>query len=386
MSTSTTWFLVVAIAAFGCGSRGGAEREGHGEHEGHDEREGGGEGSGHVELTPEAVATSGIRVEPLKRQKLVGGVAVPAEIVMNGERTAHVRSPVEGQLVEVRASLGAAVRTGDVLAIVRSVAMGEARAAVAETRARVEVARAAVTRQEELSRSGVGAARNLIDAQGALRTAEADLQAATERLRLYGSSVRGAEIKAPFDGVVLERHAAVGELAHSDEALFLVGDLSTVWVVGRVYEQEGAAARTGVPARLTLDAYAGASWAATVTYGASRLDPETRTVEIRIDLPNDGRLRPGLFGTLWLPPAGIDPEQAVLALPEGAIQRIRERDVAFVEVSPNRFEPHPLRLGARGGGLIEVLDGVAEGERVAVTGSFVLKSELLKGEVGGHDH
>jgi len=373
--------LGFAAVALSCGAderRAGGQEDGHEEH---GERE-----TGRVTLPAEALSDSGIRVEPLQRQKLLGGVAVPAEVELNSERAAHVRTPVEGPISEVRASLGDRVRGGDVLAVVRSVAAGEARASLAEARARVEAARASLARQEELVRAGVGAERNRIDAQAELRTGEAELRAAAERTRLYGGSGSGTLIAAPLDGQVLERHATVGEMAHTDEELFLIGDLSTVWVIGHVYEQDVAAARTGVPARLTLDAYPGRVWEGTITYAAGRLDPETRTVEVRLELDNDGSLRPGLFGTLWLPAPGVDPARAVPALPEDAVQRIGGAEVVFVEVAPSTFEARPVRLGARGAGLVEVVSGVAEGTRVVVSGSFVLKSELRKGEVGGHEH
>lgn len=379
----------VLIPLLGCGNRSAPEHvdEAHEDHaaEGHEGEEG---HADHVLLTREAVETSGIRVEPATKQRLLDGVAVPAEVVLDSERVAHVRSPVEGPISEVKVSLGDRVRSGDILAQVRSVAAGEARASLAEARARVEVARAAVARQEELVRSGVGAQRNFIDAQGELRTAEAELRAAGERSRLYGGSGGGSGtvIRAPLDGEVLERHATVGEMVHSDDPLFLIGDLSNVWILAHVYEQDVAVARVGLPARLTLDAYPGQSWQGNLTYVASRLDPETRTVEVRLELPNDGSLRPGLFGTLWLPPAGTDPSRAVLAVPESAVQRVEGGEVVFVEAAPNRYEPRPVQLGARGAGLVEVLGGIAEGARVVVAGSFVLKSELLKGEVGGHDH
>jgi cobalt-zinc-cadmium efflux system membrane fusion protein len=244
-----------------------------------------------------------------------------------------------------------------------------------------------VARQEELVRAGVGAQRNLIDAQGELRTAQAELRSAGERTRLYGGGgASGTIIRAPLDGEVLERHATVGEMVHNDEPLFLIGDLSNVWIMAHVYEQDVAVARMALPARLTLDAYPGRSWEGNLTYVASRLDPETRTLEVRLELPNDGTLRPGLFGTLWLPPAGTDPSRAVLAVPESAVQRLEGGEAVFVETAPNRFEPRPVQLGARGAGFVEVRGGIVEGARIAVAGTFVLKSELMKGEVGGHDH
>lgn len=335
-----------------------------------------------VKITTEAVALAGIRAEPVSRRRLLSGVEVPAEVALNPDRTAHVRSPVEGPITEVRVTVGSAVTAGDILVVVRSVAAGEARAATAEARAHLEVAQAAVARQEELARAGVGAQRNLIEARGELRSAEAEMRSASERARLYGGSGAGAAIKSPLDGQVLERHATVGELVHADDELFMVGDLSTVWIVGRVYAQDVGAARVGVPVRLSLEAYPGRTWEGAITFVAARLDPDTRTLEVRLELPNDGTLRPGLFGTLSLPPAGSDASVAVVAVPVDAVMRIKDRSVVFREEAPGEYLVRPVRLGATGGGLVEIREGLAEGERVVVEGAFTLKSKLLEGEVG----
>jgi cobalt-zinc-cadmium efflux system membrane fusion protein len=272
----------------------------------------------------------------------------------------------------------------------RSVALGEARSAAANARAAVEVARANFVRQQELKREGIGAERAYLEAQGALRSAESDLGAANERLHVYGGR-KGAGsttvIRSPLDGTVIERHATAGEVVSEGSSLFMVADLSRVWVVGRAYEQDVAAARVGVPAVVSLQAYPGKRWEGEVSYVSHTLDPHTRTLDVRVELDNpDGILRPGLFGRIALSPEGGNVEP-VLVVREGAVQRIEGQTLVFVATGEaGVFRPTFVKLGAHARGLAEVRDGLAEGDEVVMSGAFTLKSELLRTRLSEGDH
>jgi cobalt-zinc-cadmium efflux system membrane fusion protein len=317
-------------------------------------------------------------------------VDVPAEVQLNPNRTAHVTPMVTGQIDEVHVSLGDSVKDKQALATMRSVALGEARSAVANARAEVEVARANFVRQEELKREGIGSERAYLEAQGDLRSAESNLAAANERLQVYGGR-KGAGsttvIRSPLDGTVIERHATKGEIVSDGSSLFLVSDLSRVWVVGRVYEQDVSAAKVGAPAVVSLQAYPGRSWKGEVSYVSHTLDPHTRTLDIRVELDNpDGILRPGLFGRIALSPEG-EGATPVLVVSEGAVQRIEGQPLVFVATGePGVFRPTLVTLGAHARGLVEVRDGLAEGDQVVVSGAFTLKSELLRSRLSEGDH
>ena len=381
------WLLALLLVA-ACD----AAREEHGDHNDHDEAtsDHANEGPGVLRLTEKGVVRSGIRTEAARRELLVGGVDVPAEVQLNPNRTAHVTPMVSGQIDEVHVSLGDSVKDTQPLATMRSVALGEARSAVANARAGVEVARANFLRQEELKREGIGSQRAYLEAQGELRSAESDLAAATERLQVYGGR-KGAGsttvIRSPLDGTIIERHATKGEIVSDGSSLFMVSDLSRVWVVGRVYEQDVAAARLGVPAVVSLQAYPGSSWNGEVSYVAHTLDPHTRTLDVRVELDNpDGNLRPGLFGRISLRPGG-DEAAPVLVVPEGAVQRLEGNPLVFISTGePGEFRTSFVTLGAHARGLVEVRDGLAEGDMVVVSGSFTLKSELLRSRLSEGDH
>ena len=326
----------------------------------------------------------------MRRELLVGGVDVPAEVQLNPNRTAHVTPMVSGQIDEVHVSLGDSVKAKQPLATMRSVALGEARSAIANARAEVEVARANFVRQEELKREGIGSQRAYLEAQGDLRSAESDLAAANERLQVYGGR-KGAGsttvIRSPLDGTIIERHATTGEVVSDGSSLFMVSDLSRVWVVGRVYEQDVSAARLGAPAVVWLQAYPGRSWRGEVSYVSHTLDPHTRTLDIRVELDNpDGILRPGLFGRISLSPEG-EGATPVFVVAEDAVQRIEGQTIVFVaSEEPGVFRPTFVTLGAHARGLVEVRDGLADGDRVVVMGAFTLKSQLLRDRLSEGDH
>jgi cobalt-zinc-cadmium efflux system membrane fusion protein len=312
-NASIRWTAIALLLLAGCR---GEQRDKHTDHKDHhDEHQEPNEAGQAIRLSPSAVERSGIRAESVTRERLVGGIDVLAEVQLNPDRTAHISPMVPGQIEEVRVALGDHVKAGEMLATMRSVALGEARSSVANARAAVAVARANFRRQEQLQREGIGSQRAYLEAQGALRSAEADLAAAGDRLHVYGGrkgSGSTTTIRSPLDGTVIERHASPGEVVSGESELFVIANLSRVWVVGRVYEQDVSAARVGAPAVVSLQAYPGRTWEGEVDYVASTLDADTRTLPIRVELDNsEGILRPGLFGRISLSPPG-DEEKSVV--------------------------------------------------------------------------
>ena len=380
------WLVALSLLT-GCPSQ--PSPAGHDQHDAHGD-EGDDGPTGMVRISSIGLERSEIRTEPVRLERLVGGIDVPAEVQLNPNRTAHVTPMVAGRIDEVHVSLGDSVKANQALATMRSVALGEARSAVANARAGVEVARANFVRQEELKREGIGAQRAYLEAQGELRSSESDLSAATERLHVYGGR-KGAgsttTIRSPLNGIVIGRHATAGEVVSDGSSLFMVSDLSRVWVVGRVYEQDVAAARIGAAAVVSLQAYPGKEWPGEVSYVSHTLDTHTRTLDIRVELDNpDGTLRPGLFGRISLSPEGDDAEQ-VLVIPQSAVQRVDGRTLVFVATEePGVFRPTFVTLSARARDKVEVREGLAVGDQVVVSGAFTLKSELLRGELSEGDH
>lgn len=383
MTASCRWVVLgLALAAAACRERAHTEERGEA---GAQEKERD-HGRGEIRLSAAAVERSKIRVGEAKRQALAGVLQVPAEVRLDPDRTAHVTPIVQSQIAEVRVKLGDQVEKGQPLAVLRSVELGEASASVRSAKAAVSVAEDALARQRQLLDAGVGAQRNLVEAEGELRKAKAALSAAQVRAGIYGGA-GGGVVKSPLDGTVIERHATAGEVASPERPLFVVGDVSRVWVVGRVYEKDVGAARTGMPATARLQAYPERAWTGEIDFVSAVLDEATRSAEVRMTLSNaEGLLKPGLFGSILLagPDAGVPP----IVVPEGAVQELDRKTVVFVPAGePNAFVAKAVVPGARAEGWVELVSGLGESEKLVVEGAFTLKSAALAAELGeGHAH
>jgi cobalt-zinc-cadmium efflux system membrane fusion protein len=183
-------------------------------------------------------------------------------------------------------------------------------------------------------------------------------------------------VRTPFAGIVLERLVTQGTAVTPGSPLFVVSDLSTLWVLAEVDEAHLAAAKVGRAATVHVAAYPGESFAATVTYIGETVNPKTRRVTIRCETPNaDGRLKPEMYATVDL---GESDPHPVIAVPAGAVQSVNGRMVVFVADGPGRYRTKTVEPGTERDGQVEIKGGLTEGDRVVTAGAFVLKSELLK--------
>jgi cobalt-zinc-cadmium efflux system membrane fusion protein len=373
--------------------------DGEAHHEGeehHDE----GEEDGVVELTPEAVERIGLRTEPATRRALDGTRTTTGRVGFDEDRLAHVAPRVSGRLVRVPASLGDRVAAGEVLAVLDSVELGEARASYLRARARDEAARRRFERERSLREERISTEQDLLDAEAAAREAAADFALARESLRLLGLSdeeiedfawadLHGAlvSVRAPFAGRVVEREATVGELVDPERTLFTIADLSQVWVWVDLYERDLAHVAPGARVEVRLDAWPDDALTGELAYLGDQLDPASRTLRARVDLPNpQRRLKPGMFARVTLSAADGATASTVLAIPREALQRDGEQTIVFVRTGPGRFERRPVLVGRIAGELAEIVEGVAEGDEVVTTGAFLLRSQTSADQLGGHHH
>jgi cobalt-zinc-cadmium efflux system membrane fusion protein len=310
---------------------------------------------------------------------------VPAEIQFDPDRVAHINTLVDGQIVTVRVTVGDQVQAGDQLATFRSAVLGEARAEFTRATAARDAARVTLERQQRLREEGISSERNLLQARLAFDEADAARNAARSRLRALaagGGSGAGQALRSPIDGVVIERHATRGENVSPEDTLFVIADASEVWVIGRLYEQHIGLVRRGAAATLTTGAHPDRQWTGVVDYVAISMDETSRTLPVRISVVNsDQALRPGMFGTLSL--GGNTDTAAALAVPLSAVQSLEGQGVIFVAgVSARTFEARTVELGHEAEGNVAVLDGLSSNDRIVVEGGFILKSELIRGQLG----
>jgi cobalt-zinc-cadmium efflux system membrane fusion protein len=340
-------------------------------------------------LRTERVGFRAIRLS-LKAQ---GGKILP-----NENRLAHLGARVPGRIVAVYANLGDRVKSGDRLLLLDSPAFGEAQLDYRKTRTAVRVTEKALERARALLERGAIGAGEYQRREADYENARADLYEAEEKLHLLGmteqeiqrladqelphAEVAQVFLRAPFSGEVIERNATVGEVVDPNKTLFTVADLSTVWVRADFPEQQAGRVQPGLGVEVRVAAYPDIVFRGAVTYVGAMIDPATRTVMARSDLPNpDRRLRPEMFAEVTL----LTPEQSVLAVPRSAVQQLGNRTVVFAARESRRFEAVEVTLGASSSGYIEIKTGLHDGDEVVTEGSYALKSEALREQmsVGG---
>jgi cobalt-zinc-cadmium efflux system membrane fusion protein len=369
-----------------------------------------------VKLTAEAVEKYGVQVAPVGRRVLRPTFVAPARLAFNANAIAHVGSAVKGRVAELKVQVGDEVKTDEVLLVVESPELGEAqseflqkREAAAAAAPVVEAAKTAYERAKALYEQTKGISltelqRREGELKAALAAARAARSAATaveNRLRLLGMDraaldelAKGGEIKprfsvrAPLSGRVTEREVTLGELVSPDrEHLLIVADMTTLWALADVPEARLAGVAKGAGARVTLAALPEESVAGAVSFVAHTVDPITRTAKVRIEVANEHeRLRPGMFATAEIETGGGKGE-AVLAVPDEAIQTVEGGPAVFVPVEgeENTFAKRAVSVGKAAGGWVPVMSGLKEGERIVVAGSFILKADLGKSGAA-HEH
>ena len=197
-----------------------------------------------------------------------------------------------------------------------------------------------------------------------------------------GEAHRTITFRSPVSGLVTEKKALQGMRFMPGEALYQVTDLSSVWVVADVFEQDIALVKTGAKAKVTINAYPNQVFEGRITYVYPTMKAETRTLAVRIELANPGQLlKPAMYAQVDLPVGGTQP---VLTVPDSAVIDSGTRRIVLVQIEEGRYEPREVELGARGENHVEVLKGVREGEQVVVAANFLIDAESnLKAAVAG---
>lgn len=312
------------------------------------------------------------------------------ELGVNQNAYAEVSAPMTARVVSLRAVEGQRVRAGDVLAVLESGELAKARGDLATAEARRDLAQRTFDRKRGLNEEKIVPTREVQEAENEMVSADAQVRAAQSALRALGAPDRAADgnsassliLRSPVGGVVLERTVALGQTADPSKPLFRIGDLSTLWLTIHAFERDAVRLAKGAPARITFAAIPGRTFQGTIALIGQSVDPDSRTVAARIDLPNrDGLLRPGMSATAWLP---VGEQGVLLAVPAAAVQRVRDRWCVFIPKDDRTFEIRPIGRGRDIAGEVEILSGVRAGEPIVVDGAFLLKAETERSAEGEH--
>src|SRR5437899_2547511 len=359
------------------------------------ESAGKGEEALEISLTPDAIARAGINIAEVKSGAAAAGLAVPATVTSNAYRDTKVNALVGGIIRDVSVELGAAVRRGEPLAVIVSSDLADAQMKYVSMRAMLEADHQKLERTQKLVALG-SASRQELEEVTALHTShETEVAAARQRLLLLGLSsdrldrlqnaaqvVSEVTVPSPADGLVITRSVNPGQVVNSGQELFVVTDLSTVWVIGDLYERDFPRVRVGSPATIMIPSMPDRTLKGRVAYIAPRVDAATRTAKVRVEVPNRGELRLGMFVTVSFE---MSVSERMTVVPRAAVQMIGERAVVYapVEGEEGKFVERTVKLGVPMGEFVQVLDGVKPGEKVVTDGSFFLRAEAARTRSGG---
>jgi cobalt-zinc-cadmium efflux system membrane fusion protein len=387
--------LVLALLVAACGS--GKPDDDHAEHGHATQPEPAGEHAAgdHAEpdrktitIAPEMLRD--LRVTTAKAEARAAGerVSVLAELRVDQDAYAEVASPAPARVVRVLVKAGDEVTANQPLVELASGDMAKARAELRAADARLAVARQNLERKQALLADRLIPERDVIEARAAVTDAEAARTVAAGALELFAGAQgrNGHVLRAPVAGTVIDRDVVVGQLADPTKTLFRIGDLSTLWLVAHVFERDAVRVQIGAKGSASFAALPGKTVEGTITWIGREVDAASRTVPVRLEIPNaDGVLRPGMSASVSIPIGEAGGQ--VVAVPIAAVQRVGDAWSVFVPRGPGSFEVRPVGRGRELGGEVEILNGIAPGEEVVVDGAFMLKAEFDKarGE-GGHDH
>lgn len=362
--------------------------DGHGQEEQGHADEGGDnhEQEGKLTLDEQQIKAAGIEVEAAAPRNLDAVVNFPGEIRFNEDRTAHVVPRVPGVVESVHANLGEPVKKGQLLAVIASQQISELRSEQQAARRRVELARLTFEREKQLWTEQISAEQDYLQARQALQEAEIAHANAGQKVAALGASVSASggnryELRAPFDAVVVEKHLTLGEVVSEASNAFTLSDLSQVWATFAVPPKDLDKVASGRAVRVSSPDL-NADVEGEIGYVGSLLGEQNRAATVRATLTNpNGAWRPGLFVNIAVTAASTP---AAVTVPHDAVQTVEEKPSVFVR-SSDGFDTHPVTLGRRDDGYVEIVDGLPAGARVATRGSFTLKSELGKASAE-HSH
>jgi cobalt-zinc-cadmium efflux system membrane fusion protein len=394
--TTITIFLVPVLLVLTSCSRPKQEEAAtehhHAEHAAHGEAE-----DGQAVLHIEKLMLRDLRTTtaPVERRSSGADIEMMGELHVNENAYAEVGSSIVSRIVSVAAAPGQRVSSGQLLATLQSPEVGKARSELLTAQARVQLANRVVERKRRLGTERIVAERQVQEAEADLLSAEAELRAARDTLQSLGieaddaSAMEGPQfaLRSPIAGTVIERNAVQGRMTEPAQPLFRIGNLGYLWLTVHAFERDAVRVRTGETATVTFPALPGRSFTGKVTLVGRQVDPESRTIPVRVELANKGGLlRPGMSATAFLK-AG-DGRGAVLAVPAASLQRVSGQWVVFLPRDEDSFDIRAVGRGRDLAGEVEILSGLKQGETVVVDGAFLLKAqaERSRGEGAAHEH
>lgn len=350
-----------------------------------------------ITLTDEVIKNAQITLETAGSVQIKTAMTFQGQVKLNTGRAAQVVPRLSGVVTEVRKDLGDAVKKDEVIAVIESRELANAKSDYIEAVNRLEFARISFAREEALSKQKISAKEDYLASGRALQEAELGKHLTGQKLRalgldaaalsklvvapkggkkwfiVSGQSLTRYEVRAAVDGLVIEKNVMLGQAVDEQTKLFVLADMSAVWVDAKVLAKDLNLLKVGQKTKVTSK-NARLIGLGEVIYIGSRFDEKTQMGMVRVLLQNpEGKWRPGLFVSVNLLQENVSPPVAVSM---EAIQVIGDRNALFVQIGKN-FEVRPVKLGISDGRMVEILEGLSGGEQVVTQNSFAIKAEWL---------
>lgn len=338
---------------------------------------------------PPAVSADTVKTATPTIRTRVTVLETTGKVQFNEERIIRVNAPVTGRVLEVLARVGDVVEPGRRLLVLDSPDLGSAKSDYAKAVSDMERSAAALKLARELLEVKAIAQKEIREAENDYRKAAAERERAASRLRTLGvpeaqfaeiaaraDAATRSVVAAPGGGVIVEVNVRPGQVvsygqSDTPTSLFVIADLGTMWVLGDVYEPDVTRVRLGQAVAVTLPCCPGVRYEGRVAYISDAVDPQTRTVKVRAVVPNRHRI---LKAEMFVKVAITTGSANLLTIPQSAVQRDNGETFVLVETAKGTYQRRPVKLGAEVNGFVEVREGVTPRDRVASTGSILLKN------------
>lgn len=341
-----------------------------------------------IELTPEERKAIQIQTTKASLQPLRSQLSAMGKVLAHPLRKAIVSYPFSARVSQIHVGLGEWVKKGELLITLKSEEVGSAKSSFYKARADYELAKINYEREKRLYDRGVGAQKNFLSAEADLKVAEANLNAAEKKLHVLGFSEEQVQtiaethqinptisLFAPISGKVTERNATLGAMIDQNTEIATIMNPAIVCVNAEIYEKDISKITEGQNVEVTVPAYPQEKFKGEISYISDVLKEETRTITVRSEVQNkDFKLKPGMFADITI---FLNHQRKALVLPQEAILDDKGDPMVFIQ-SGGKYYPQLVETGVKEEGLVEILNGLAEGDEVVVEGNFQLKSKLYE--------
>jgi len=347
-----------------------------------------------IELTPEEIREIGLETAVASPGTVDIHISLAGEIRVNQDRMAHIVPRVEGVVTEVYKKLGDTVKTDEVIAVIESRELADAKAGYLAAVERYEMSKLSFDREEKLWKEKISSEQDYLDKKQIMTEASIGKRAVEQKLHAIGFDesylkklgseseqlLTRFEIKAPFEGTIIEKHIVLGELVGTESAVYIVADLSSVWVDLQVYPKDLKHIKKGQQVVISADSEIPQA-SGVISYVGPIVGTESRTALARAVLANkSGVFRPGLFINAQ---AAVSKTQATVVVPKVSIQSLEGRKCVFIK-DERGFEPAFIEIGLENTSYAEILSGLAAGQEYVTKGAFTLKSKIVTSTFDSH--